>query len=430
EENLEAPVQIASTQTLLRRKNWKDLNIDLFVYDEAHITSFSGSADLIREQFPEAYWLGLTATPWRLKKKEGMGDKFQKMIAAPLIRELISMEFLCKPIYYGIPEVDLTGVGTVDGDYNEADLALKCDRTELINEAVNEWHRLAPGRKTIAFAVNVKHAEHIAAAFCDRGVPFVCVTADTPIHARKRHYRDLEDGVIAGIVSVGCLTEGFDIRSIDCILLCRPTKSKAIYFQSIGRGLRIFPGKKNCIIIDQSGNVRRHGFVESLTKGGIQLKIGKDKGPGEALMKVCGYKGEDVNLNKGCEIFLYNFVMKCPQCGYLFPPKESVSHLGQLKLLMPDNELEKYQFYQNLRKQTFKAKLPMDSAITKYHGKYNKYPDEDWSFAAIFGTEPSLKNALDLKKYCDELDCNILMEEEFGYDWRDRLDALRKHIKK
>jgi len=423
QENVEAPVQIASTQTLLRRANWKDSTFNLIIFDECHITAFSTSADTIKRLYPSAFWLGLTATPWRLSKREGLGDKFDRLICTPLMRELIAMGFLCKPIYYGIPEVDLSDVKTVQGDYSEADLALKCDRLELINEAISEWHRLAIGRKTIAFAVNVQHAQHIAAAFCDRGVPFACVTAETPIQVRKRHYKDLEDGIITGIASVGCLTEGFDIKPIDCILLCRPTKSKAIYFQSIGRGLRIFPGKRNCIIIDQSGNVKRHGFVESLTKRGISLKKGGGEG-GEAPMKICGYKGADINGNEGCECFVLSFQMTCPECGYLFPPRETAQHLGQLKLLMPDDELEKYEFYQSARKDAYLKKVSLDLVEKLYKSKYLESPQKEWTFGAIFGSNPSLGNAILLNQHCQEIESFNLMEEEFGWDWSDRLTKL------
>ena len=427
QENIEAPVQIASTQTLLRRSQWKDSEFDLIVFDECHITAFSTSADTIKGLYPSAFWLGLTATPWRLSKKEGLGDKFDRLICTPLMRELISMGFLCKPIYYGIPEVDLSDVKTVQGDYSESDLALKCDRSELINEAISEWYRLAPGRKTIAFAVNVQHAQHIAQGFCDRGIPFACVTADTPIQVRKRHYKDLEDGIITGIASVGCLTEGFDIKPIDCILLCRPTKSKAIYFQSIGRGLRIAPGKRNCIIIDQSGNVRRHGFVESLTKRGISLKKGGEGG-GDAPMKICGFKGPDANGNAGCECFVLSFQMVCPECGYLFPPREAVQHLGHLKLLMPDDELKKYEFYQSSRKDAFHKKASLELVNKLYFATYSELPEKEWTYGAIFGSEPSLSNAIALNKYCQELNCFDAMEEEFGWDWRDRMEKLSVHI--
>jgi superfamily II DNA or RNA helicase len=430
EQDLEAPVQIASTQTLLRRSHHlKKLGIDLFVWDEAHITSFSRCSDRINELFPNAYHIGLTATPWRLSKKEGMGDKFDHLIAAPMMSELIKQGHLCRPVYYGLPEVDLTGVATVQGDYNDSQLALKCDRTELINEVVDEWFRLARDRRTIAFAVSVDHSQHIANVFNERGVNAVSITANTSIHARREYYAQLASGKIKVISSVGVLSEGFDCPSVDCILMCRPTKSKAFHFQSIGRGLRTAPNKVNCIVLDQSGNIRRHGFVESLTKRGIQLKKGKDDGPGEALMKECGYKGTDSEGNDGCGCLVYNFQMTCPECGYLFPPREAIKHIGQLKLLLPDHQLKRYEEYQSDLKDYFGRGLLLSDVDNAFFERYGEYPESDWSYGALFGDSPSLGDALRLKAYCDRTSDHTPMLNEFGWDWEDRLLQYQRLIK-
>jgi superfamily II DNA or RNA helicase len=431
EQDLEAPVQIASTQTLLRRSHHLEkLNIDLFIWDEAHLTSFSSCADKINELFPNAYHLGLTATPWRLSKKEGMGDKFEHLISAPMMSELIKQGHLCRPVYYGLPEVDLTGVGTVQGDYNDAQLALKCDRSELINEIADEWFRLARDRRTIAFAVSVDHSQHIANVFNERGVNAVSITANIAINVRREYYAQLVAGKIKVISSVGVLSEGFDCPSVDCILMCRPTKSKAFHFQSIGRGLRTAPNKVNCIVLDQSGNIRRHGFVESLTKRGIKLKKGDDGEPGEALMKECGYKGTDSEGNDGCGCLVLNFKMTCPECGYLFPPKEAIKHIGQLKLLMPDHQLKRYEQYQADLKDYFKRGMPfaeVDEAFFEAHGEY---PELDWSYGALFGDSPTLGDALKLKAYCDRHSDDTPMLSEFGWDWEDRLSKTMGAIAK
>jgi superfamily II DNA or RNA helicase len=425
EQDLDAPVQIASTQTLLRRSQWQDLDIDLFIWDEAHITSFSSSSDKIRELFPDAHHLGLTATPWRLSKKQGMGDRFDHLISAPMMSDLIKQGYLCRPVYYGLPEIDLSGVATVGGDYNEGQLALKCDRSEIINEIVDEWFRLTRDRRTIAFAVSIEHSDHIARTFNERGVKAVSITASTPIPVRKEYYAQLASGEIKVVSSVGVLSEGFDCPAVDCILMCRPTKSKAFHFQSIGRGLRIALGKINCIILDQSGNIRRHGFVESLTKRGIQLKKGKDKGPGEAYMKECGSRGTDIHGNDGCECLLYAFKMVCPECGYVFPAKEAIAHIGQLKLLMCDERLEQYEKYQEDLRDYFKRGEALIKVDEEYFAEHREWPDTDWSFAALFGDTPSLGDALKLKRYCDRLGNDEPMLNEFGWDWEERLTRIK-----
>jgi superfamily II DNA or RNA helicase len=421
QENIEAPIQIASVQTLLRRSLWKSTAFNLLIFDECHCTAWSTAADTVQTLYPTAFILGLTATPWRLSKKEGFGDKFDHLVCAPLMRQLIEEGYLSPPIYYGLPEVDLSDVKTAQGDFVESELALKCDRDELIDEAISEWVRLAHNRKTICFAITVKHAQHIAARFCDRGIPFACVTGETPIHIRKRYYSDLADGLLAGISSVGCLTEGFDVSSIDCVLLCRPTKSKALHFQMIGRGLRIHEGKKNCIVIDQSGNTRRHGFVESLTKRGISLSKGNKGDPGEAMMKTCGNKGMDKHNNMGCGAMLYIFQMKCPRCGYLFPARESLAHIGKLKLLLPDEQVGQIEWYHSTLKASLTFDKPINWAFDLFTARYKKEPHDQWSLGAIFGEEPTLANAIALKQYCDRHNDSSPLAAEFGWDWEQRL---------
>jgi len=259
QENRDSLIQIASVQTLPNRNWWRDFPADLVILDECHITAYASVAQqMMSEIYPQAIYLGLTATPWRLNKHEALGDIFKALVCAPMPYELIEQGYLVKPSYFSITQADLEKVGVVnDGDFDEVELALVFNTGEMIQDAVRHWKRLAYGRRTIAFTVNVAHAQHLYSAFQSAGIPSAYVHGKTPVKTTERIYQQLADAEILVLCSCMKLVEGFDIPSISAVLSCRPTLSKALYHQMMGRGLRLSPetGKTDCVIIDQAGNV-------------------------------------------------------------------------------------------------------------------------------------------------------------------------------
>jgi superfamily II DNA or RNA helicase len=223
-ENREAKVQIASVQTLACRDWWLDFEPDLIIVDECHIVAWSEIVQKMMAQvFPDAIYLGLTATPWRLSKTQGMGDVFEALVCAPMPYELIEQGYLVKPCYFGLAQADLDRVGTISGDYDESELAIVCDQPELVRNIVQEWKRIAYGRRTIVFAVNVAHSKHLCESFQSAGIPSAHVDGSTPLKERDRIYAQLAAGEILVLCSCQALTEGFDCPSVSAILLCRPT---------------------------------------------------------------------------------------------------------------------------------------------------------------------------------------------------------------
>ncbi len=142
---------------MVKRQWWKqDFQAQVVLIDECHLTAFSAVVQqMMTQTYPNAIYIGLTATPYRLKKTEEMGDIFQTLVAAPMPHKLIDSGYLSKPSYYGLHQPDLQKVKTVAGDYDEHQLAIACDKPELIDQLVGEWRKLAYGRRTIVFAVNV-----------------------------------------------------------------------------------------------------------------------------------------------------------------------------------------------------------------------------------------------------------------------------------
>ena len=257
-----APVQIASVQTLDSRGLECVEGFDLIVYDEAHIVAWSSVGKKLLER--DCWHCGLTATPWRRSKKQHMDQLFPSTIYAPMPGELIKMGFLVQPRYFSLDCPDLSGVEIQDGDYKINQLDHACNTPETISHAVESYLQLARGLKTIVFTVTVKHAENVAAALSAAGVKCAVVTGSTSQKKREIIYQQLANGEIDVISSCDALSEGFDYPGVQCIMLLRPTKSQAKYYQQLGRGLRIAEGKIEVIILDQSGNVRAFGRAENL----------------------------------------------------------------------------------------------------------------------------------------------------------------------
>lgn len=384
QEHRQALVQIASVQTLPRRNWWQEFPAQVILLDECHILGWSRVVrQMLTQIYPGAVYIGLTATPYRLNKREGMGDVFDALVSAPTPRELIKSGYLVKPSYYGVKAPDLGEVKTVAGDYDEEHLAWVCDRPELIEQLINEWKRLAWGRRTIAFAVSVQHSQHICEAFQQQRIPAAHVDGDTPIKVRNQIYQQLAEGEILILSSCQALTEGFDVCSVNAILLCRPTKSKALYLQMVGRGLRLSPEteKTDCVVMDQAGNVERHGFVEDVEQ--ISLRKGHSAKSGVAPTKVCP------TTIGGCGALLYTFQMRCFKCGYCFPELEHLPLIQKLEQLLPEGDLEKLKFYREKIQEAYHKGFSPGWAAVIFKEHYGYWPPDDWARGAIFGEEPT-----------------------------------------
>jgi DNA repair protein RadD len=105
------------------------------------------------------------------------------------------------------------------------------------------------------------------------------------------------------------LTTGFDAPNIDMLVMLRPTKSTGLYVQIVGRGMRLAPGKKNCLVLDYAGNIERHGPID-------QIQVKKPRGPGDS-----GVTGAPVKECPECQSLVPISVMTCPDCGYVWPEK-------------------------------------------------------------------------------------------------------------
>lgn len=250
-------VQVASIQTLWARAmhtGRMDLPpADLLVIDECHHAPAATYRKII-EGYPNAVLLGLTATPCRGDGR-GLGGIFEKIIECPQVAELIEQGHLVKTRVYAPAEPDLKGVRVQAGDYVEAQLADRMDKPKLIGDIITNWHKYGERRKTVAFAVNVRHSIHLRDEFIRSGVRAEHIDGSTPKPERDASLARLASGEIELITNCMVLTEGFDLPEMGCCILARPTKKMGLYRQMIGRVLRPAPGKTDAIVIDHSGAV-------------------------------------------------------------------------------------------------------------------------------------------------------------------------------
>jgi superfamily II DNA or RNA helicase len=321
-ENRKAPIQILSIQTAPRRSlHWFDWEVAFF--DEAHTTGWSSWALKLHKENPDRPIIYLTATPWRLSKRQSFTNIVPKnnYIFAPLPSELTAKGRLVQPVYFKALEVELSKVGKQNGDYKVSDLSVVCNNPKVISSGLKFWQERYPNERTIAFAVSVEHAETVTKMANEAGRKAALVHGDTPIPERDRHYKALRDHRIDMVVSVGCLTEGFDVPNISCVWLLRPTLSKAIFYQQIGRGLRVAEGKTRCIILDQSGNIGKHKLVENLTTRDFYDVFNDEKG--DTPIRVC----------PECGAVSHPSYKECPCCGYEFPVNDENKAIAVGKII-------------------------------------------------------------------------------------------------
>jgi DNA repair protein RadD len=257
-------VQVASIQTLwTRTKHTGTMEFppaDLLAIDESHHCPAQTYRAII-ESYPDAILIGMTATPCRGDGR-GLGGIFQEMIECPQVPELIEGGYLVRTRVYAPVDPDLKGVRTVAGDYNEKQLAGRMDRPQLVGDICTHWHKFGERRKTVAFATSVGHSIHIRDEFVRSGVRAEHIDGSTPKPERDASLARLASGEIELVSNCMVLTEGWDMPAVGCCILARPTKKMGLYRQMIGRVLRPADGKPDAIILDHSGAVYRHGFVE------------------------------------------------------------------------------------------------------------------------------------------------------------------------
>jgi DNA repair protein RadD len=331
QKELGEPITFAGIQSV-RTKAKQIGHVDLVIIDEAHLVSHKdegGYRTLLAELSainPNLRIVGLTASPYRL----GHGyitDKpaiFDALIEPVSIEELIHKGFLSTlRSKLTRTKLEVDGVHKRGGEYIEAELQAAVDTSDKNRKVAAEIVRLGFERKSwLVFCAGVAHAQHIAEALQDEGITTECVTGETPSNERDRILTDFKQGRIRALTNANVLTTGFDAPGIDLVAMLRPTMSPGLYVQMAGRGLRIAPGKTDCLVLDFAGVVEQHGPITA-----VRAPPKKGDKVGEAPVKVCDHCQEICALS----------VRVCPACGKAFPePERPALRLHNLDIMGQD----------------------------------------------------------------------------------------------
>lgn len=237
----------------------------LIIIDEAHHCT-AKTYKVLWERFPEATFLGMTATPCRLKK-EGFYGLFDRLLTSWSVSRFIKEGWLSL-FEYVVTKADsdmmhrvrsLTKRG-VDGDYQTKELVSVMDNRASIEQLYSSYRQYAAGKTGIVYAISQVHARHITEYFSEQGVSIACLDATTPEKERGRIVDSFRNGEIDVLASVDVVSEGFDVPHTDFIMLARPTLSLSKYLQQVGRGLRPHEGKAKTIILDNVGHYYLFGL--------------------------------------------------------------------------------------------------------------------------------------------------------------------------
>lgn len=307
--------QIASVQTLARR-NWP--YADLIVVDECH-TQYKSWVDHVKNC--GAHAIGLSATPF----SDGLGTIFTNLVNAATMNELVQSGILVPMRVLSSIKPDMTGAKTVMGEWSDKEAEAR--GMEIIGDVVAEWITHASNMKTIVFGSTIRHCEEMCAAFNASGIISAVYTTKTQPEERRSLLEEFSksDSAIRVLISVEALAKGFDVKDIECVVDARPLrKSISTFIQMIGRGLRSSPGKKECLILDHSGNIIR--FKEDFED--IYFNGLKELDDGKRLDKSIRKEPDDIKEPKGCpKCGSIPFFKRCIVCGYEKPLVATVEHL-------------------------------------------------------------------------------------------------------
>ena len=358
---MEAPVQVASIDTLINREN---VPADIVIADECHHAR-AGRWTTTLARYPNAILLGLTATPFRLDGK-GLGFIFDKIVAPVTVRELIDRGVILEPRVFG-PDIaaELKGVHTVAGEFNQRELGERMNQRRIVGNIVEHWMEAAgPGsaggaKRTIAFAVNVEHSQAIIARFLEAGIAAEHVDAKTP--NRKAIFERLARNETHVVSNVGIATEGWDLPDLGVVLLARPTQSLNLHIQMIGRGMRSAEGKFECLVLDHAGNHHRHGMVTDEIEYSLDDKPKKPAAPSVRQCPAC--------------YAIFQGPGACPACGHV-PERDAASEIEEVagKLVEITPSVQRESWYATVVARVSAAGQRLGRARVAYQQKFGSWP--------------------------------------------------------
>lgn len=319
----EKPVQLCMVGTLANRSHLLPAPNGI-VWDECHHI-VAGAHSQIAEQNPDAWQIGVTATPERLDGR-GLRPFFDEMVTGPTTRTLMERGFLAPYRYFAPGTPDLAGGREGLNRKNTADIM---GDAKLIGQAVDQWGNIAAGKRTINFELSRKASEATVQAFKTSGVSAIHVDGDMHPDARKEAFAGFAAGEYMILSNVAIAGEGVDIPAIEAVMLRDPTESLTKYLQEVGRGFRLFEGKTEAILLDFAGNAFRHGLPDDPRTWSLDGRRDREKKQRES-------DATPIRQCPTCYRISPSTVKVCPGCEYEHstvwtPPQWKDGDLFELK---------------------------------------------------------------------------------------------------
>jgi superfamily II DNA or RNA helicase len=388
---LYSQLQVGSVDTLLsrliRRNRLVFSDPDLVIVDEAHL-SITETRKALLDRWPHAVRVGLTATPTR-KDGRALGLIYDQLIEPTTTAELVREQFLVPARYFSLAEPDLARVRTIAGDYHQGELEAAVNQPRLIGDVIVHWLKHAAGRRTVVFASGIKHSVALTEEFLRAGVAAEHVDADTPQALRDASFERFRNGQTQVLTNCFLAAYGFDLPELSCVVVARPTKSLMLYLQMIGRGLRTAEGKNNCLVLDHSGCVHRHGFAHDArqwTLDGVHALVEREITASE--------RREAKQLTCPECRCVFAGARLCPECGYFFAPKgkEIRTLAGELieigEHLAPEQR-DRLAFFAELRGFAIEKHYRAGWIAHKFKERFGEWPPRQ--FESVIAAQPSVE---------------------------------------
>ena len=296
------PVQVVSVQTAARRQDLP--RPDLVIIDECHL-AVAATYRAVLTAAGDPLLLGLTGTPERLDGR-GLGELFDRLVPTCSTSELICEGLLAGCRVFAPPGADLSQLRTRAGEFDQGQAGEILSRPTVVGDALEHWLRLCQGRRGVAFCSTVRHAETVAEQWRAAGLRAMAVSGGSGDDDRRAAVELLRAGELDLVACAQLWVAGVDVPALDAVIWLRPTQSLTVWLQGCGRGLRIAPGKADCLILDHVGNALRHGLPQEPRQWSLE---GRRKRPrqGEAAVGV-----------RQCEACFCCYppqLPQCPECG-------------------------------------------------------------------------------------------------------------------
>lgn len=297
------PLHCAMVETLFRRSERYASFLrsrTLVIVDEAHKTAFGKVLELLPES---CYVIGATATPFRSGNQPAMDSFYQDIVQTVDTPDLIEMGYLSDARSFGV-DIDLTGVKKRSGDWDSEELGKRYSERKVYEGVIENYQRLTPNTKAIAFTPNVASSKELADKFNQAGIHAMHLDGSMGSADRSavlRWFNSTRSGVLC---NCAVLTTGFDQPDIETVILYRATTSLPLFLQMVGRGSRVTPTKKQFTILDFGNNIKEHDFWESPRQWSLE-KPPKRKKKDVAPVRLC----------ESCSALIPATSTKCKFCG-------------------------------------------------------------------------------------------------------------------